>query len=175
MSPVTLEPGRLHLGGLIGAAGLAVMLAGCTLFATGQMPGQAHWWPLSSESDATQTRGGGDTLPAQMHTAESPADGVDFIVRIKDVDAVDKAVSLWRRDRGAAVAAFNAWAANEPAFAGMRLVGCSYSGEVILRHVFEPAAAASESQVDALLERIRGHENVAYADPDFTARVGETE
>ena len=173
MSPVPVEPVRLHLGSLLGATFLAATLAGCTLLATGQMPGASYWWPTGKEAETvTPTRDAGRVLPAQATTTEPAGESVDFIVKLKDVAAVDQAIKMCRRDLEEAQAMFGDWAAGDAVFSGMQLVGCSYSGELILRQALAAAPAGGERQVDGLLERIRGHENVAYADPDFTARVG---
>ena len=173
MSPVPVEPVRLHLGSLLGAAFLAATLAGCTLLATGQMPGASYWWPTGKEAETVATtREAALVLPAQATTIEPAGEAVDFIVKVKDVEAIDQAIAMCRRDLEKAQAMFGDWAASDAVFSGMQLVGCSYSGELIVRQALTAVPAGGERQVDALLERIRGHENVAYADPDFTARVG---
>lgn len=171
MSPVPIEPARLHLSSLLGAAFMAATLAGCTLLATGQMPGASYWWPTGKET-VSPTREAGLVLLAQATTIEPAGEAVDFIVKVKDVAAIDAAIAMCRRDLEKAQSMFGDWAAGDAVFSGMQLVGCSYSGELIVRQALTAAPAGGERQVDVLLERIRDHENVAYADPDFTARIG---
>lgn len=98
-----------------------------------------------------------------------------FIVKFRENDAIDEVIANWRRDRDAAEAAYAAWAQGDPLFSTMDVVGCSYSGELILEASVPAAPAAARARVGALVDLIRGHSAVAYADPDFTAQPGLSE
>ncbi|MEM9739744.1 MAG: hypothetical protein AAF829_07725 [Pseudomonadota bacterium] len=112
--------------------------------------------------------------PATAKT-DGPFQPATFIVKFKENDAIDDIIANWRRDREAAEATFSSWAAGDPIFSAMVVVGCSYSGELILEASVPAAPSAARARVTALVNEIRAHSAVAYADPDFTAQPGNTE
>lgn len=111
--------------------------------------------------------------PATVQTATADRAPVQatFIVKFTPNRALDSVVATWRRDREAAEATFADWAGDQPVFANARLVGCSYSGELIIQR----PVPTGDGGVDAVTEMIRSHPAVSYADPDFTAHPGEFE
>ncbi len=117
--------------------------------------------------------------PARQPQGEVAADGATqpatFIVKFKENDAVDEVIANWRRDRPAARAAFAGWAEGDPLFSNMQVVGCSYSGELILETEVPAGPAAARTGVARLIGEIRAHDAVAYADPDFIAQPGQGE
>lgn len=113
--------------------------------------------------------------PVPTPDAGEPVQPATFIVKFRETDAIDEVIANWRRDRDAAEAAYAAWAQDDPLFSTMEVVGCSYSGELILEASVPAAPAAARARVGALVDLIRGHSAVAYADPDFTAQPGLSE
>lgn len=116
--------------------------------------------------------------PPQPQTVQAetyPVRRADFIVKFRANSSIDEVISTWRRDREAARARFETWAASDPLFSQMDVSGCSYSGELILSTEIGGGPLPVEAEVDALIERIRNHGAVAYADPDFTAHPGVRE
>lgn len=111
--------------------------------------------------------------PAQAETF--PVRRAEFIVKFRANDAIDDVIATWRRDRAGAEATFAEWAASDPLFSQMTIAGCSYSGELILATEVGGGPLPAEAEVDALIQRIRSHSAVAYADPDFTAHPGAQE
>lgn len=189
MMAMLRQPSGAHLGGVLGAAGLALTLVGCAFIANRQA-GPTAFLPSVSRApaalEAQHPAGEGVEAPPGVtpaseapetpppEAAQTPAPGhADFIVKFKDAAAIDDTLAHCRRNRAAAEAYFREWASKEAPFEAMELTGCSYSGELLLRYAFAPGAPIGEAQVDRLLARIRAHENVAYADPDFTAYPGE--
>lgn len=110
--------------------------------------------------------------PAPPPRADAPLQPATFIVKFKENDAIDEVIANWRRDRDTALAAYSSWAEGDPLFSAMDVVGCSYSGELILEAPVPAAPAAARTRVSDLVALIRGHSAVAYADPDFTAQPG---
>lgn len=118
------------------------------------------------------------TTPPQPRPVQAetfPVRRADFIVKFRANPSIDEVISTWRRDRDAARAYFQTWAAGDPLFSQMEVSGCSYSGELILSTDIGGGPLPAEAEVDALVERIRAHGAVAYADPDFTAHPGVRE
>lgn len=113
--------------------------------------------------------------PVPAQGAGEPVQPATFIVKFKESDAIDEVIANWRRDRDAAEAAYAAWAEDDPLFSMMDVVGCSYSGELILEASVPAAPAAARARVNALVDLIRAHSAVAYADPDFIAQPGLSE
>ncbi len=114
--------------------------------------------------------------PARQPQGEVAVDGATqpatFIVKFKENDAIDEVIANWRRDRPAARAAFVGWAEGDPLFSNMQVVGCSYSGELILEAEIPAGPSAARAGVARLIEEIRAHDAVGYADPDFIAQPG---
>lgn len=106
---------------------------------------------------------------------EAPKQAATFIVKFKANEAIDNVIASWRRDKAAAEATFAQWAEGDAVFGDMRIVGCSYSGELILETRVPAGPGAARAGVDRVLTAIRGHASVSYADPDFTAQPGRSE
>ena len=109
---------------------------------------------------------GPDAPPPQM------AGYVDFIVKFQDEPGVDAILRNFRRDRESAAAAFADWAAQEHGLSDFELIGATYSNEALLRFRFEDGVTPNRAIVDEILAELRRAPNIAYCDPDFTARPG---
>lgn len=139
---------------------------------------------LAAEPDILPASGPPTLAPAPSPQPERPGPKAEtigpvqpatFIVKFRENAAIDTVVANWRSDREAAKAAFTDWAEGDPIFAQMNVVGCSYSGELVLEAPVPVSPASARSRVREMIEQIRGHSAVAYADPDFTAQPGLAE
>ncbi|MEM1106353.1 MAG: hypothetical protein AAGH87_08165 [Pseudomonadota bacterium] len=112
------------------------------------------------------------TARPQPPEPSAPAQPATFIVKFNNDAVIDDVIATWRRDRPAAKAMFADWAKGDPLFSNMDVVSCSYSGELILETLVPAGPDQARIQVRNLVEAIRGHGAVRYADPDFTAQPG---
>ena len=151
---------RPHLGGLLGIAALTSTLWGCAWLNVSAPPGTTGGAYYTSAS-----QDGAVLMPAQLTTGGEAR----FIVKIEDVDAIEDIVAQYRRDPAEARKAFRQWAAGQTGLSGLRLESCSYSGELVLSHIFADDQPNTRAARDRVLTRIRSNPNVAYADPDFVA------
>ncbi|MEL6387543.1 MAG: hypothetical protein AAFR41_06890 [Pseudomonadota bacterium] len=143
----------------------AVLLSACAGYGAGHAtPVGSQWMPLQAAHMP-------DTglVPARADTVASPE--ARFIVKIKDAE-VEALTRLFFRNETAARTSFSQWAADKPLFSDFDLVSCSYSGEVILRQRLAARSGADlQAQRATLLQALRNHPQVAYADPDFIAQT----
>jgi hypothetical protein len=98
---------------------------------------------------------------------------LEFIVKLDDPAAAEIA-RLWRSDPEAARTAFARFTADKPDWAGLRLSGANFSGELLIaqdppRSPLERSAASTRT-----LERLRTLKGVAYADANASAQPGTT-
>lgn len=105
-----------------------------------------------------------EILPAQAITAAQPA--ATFIVRFRDEPTLEEVCKSFRRDQTAAQAKYQAWAASQPALAGLQLRSASYSGELILAL---PQNDPYNRSAQDVLNALRGLNNLAYAELDSNA------
>ncbi len=143
-------------------SGLSLLLLG-TLASCFSVNGPSHWVQMPLQ---TAHIDGDAVVPAQARTESTRAPR--FVVKVKDGE-VEALSRLYFRDRAAATASFEAWAADKAVFASMDLVSCTYGGELVLQA--EPSAQPASRSGETVLEALRTHPLVAYADPDYVARA----
>lgn len=161
---MTVRSRTAHHGGYVGLAGLMLTLAGCSWLATTETGQDRLWIPLQLSQIETP----GKVIPAQAATGGEAS----FIVKVKGHPEIDELARTWRRDQPAARRAFEEWSQGRGILGELELTGCSYSGELILTRRFAEDEVMTRASVNAVLEKIRSVESVAYADPDFTAYPG---
>ncbi|MEM0986992.1 MAG: hypothetical protein AAGJ32_12170 [Pseudomonadota bacterium] len=147
---------------------LASCLTGCIgwFAGSGTSAAKAQWLPGPLQ---TAQMGEGVLIPAAGSSTEVRR--AQYIVKIKSGEA-EGLTRLYFRDQGAAEASYRDWASDKPLFSKMDLVACSYGGEFVLSHEFTgDSSRDAAASPDALLEALRSHPLVAYADPDFVAQV----
>ncbi len=156
-----------HAAGIIGFGGLALALAGCGWLATSEPGQEAFWLPMQlTKLDPVAEA---QVTPAQAQTGGEAR----FIVKVNDA-VVDALTRQFRRDPEAARAAYQKWSAGKDGLEGLRLENCSYSGELILVHNFAGDEVVTRPRLSQMLEKIRARDDVAYADPEYTAHPGLT-
>lgn len=172
------KPGSIWANHKVGLAGLAGVLGTgiVALVASNAVNGPATQEAQSTNGPAAAE--GSVFKPAQAGQPASrsvPAQArggfADFIVKLEDAPEVAEAIRLFRKDKAAGRAAFEAWQAENPDFADFEFRGGSYSGEAFLRKRFD--GPPDRSRVAAALERLRASPDVAYCDPDYTAHPGQ--
>ncbi|MEN0002125.1 MAG: hypothetical protein AAF940_14680 [Pseudomonadota bacterium] len=139
---------------------LCVMgVAACDTFNTAAPDQSNTWVPRWMLTEAEP-----EILPAQAQTSVQPA--ATFIVRFRDEPALDEVCKSFRRDYSGAQARYNAWAAGQPALAGLQLSSASYSGELILAL---PQNDPYNRSAQDVLNALRSMSNLAYAELDSNA------
>lgn len=159
------EKGSLLMSVASGLAPFSTsLLVGCaSCFGAAPSDTATHWGPMPLQAAHIE----GDTVvAARAQTVEYRT--ARYVVKVRDGEA--EALSrLYFRDREAAKASFETWAADKPLFRSMALVGCTYGGELVLQP--EAGDADTGPSGDLLLEALRAHPLVAYADPDYVAQA----
>ena len=94
-----------------------------------------------------------------------------FILRFQNRPMLEAALVDYRANPGRAEAAFKRWAKSYPDMGVLELQTASYVGEAIVT-VEHITSASSEQDLRDMATQLRGLPDIAYADPDFTARAG---
>jgi hypothetical protein len=108
----------------------------------------------------------------QAPGATRPGQSMEVVVKFKDDRVVQDIVDTFWRDQAAAQRKFEAFRANRPEFAGVRLARVTYSNELVL---VSDNAVAAEQRIPALraiAARLARAPDISYAEPNLTARPG---
>ncbi|WP_084398453.1 hypothetical protein [Henriciella aquimarina] len=124
-------------------------------------PAQA---PANSTAPKVASTGGSETVRTQIAGAEQTR--FTLIVKFNGEPVLDEIGKTFRKDPEGAKARFQQWASGKPALAGLRLERASYSGELIL-------VSAGSRSMDEAIRAIQAMDNVAYVEPDYSARPSE--
>lgn len=164
---------------LLGLGGVS-LLAGASLYVHAQVspPVRAEVGPSPAMRLALMERLPTEyrpLAPGQVADPEPKApEQPRFIVRFKNQRDLQAGIGKYFSDEDAARSAFERWRADHPAFAEFELAGATYSGEAVL--VFTGDMAGERPVViRQIARRLSALETVAYADPDFSAQIGESE
>lgn len=128
---------------------------------------------------APEVSTGDVTTPTAPAVRPSPADddivttasaqrGEPFtiIVRFEGEPVLEEIGKTFRKDPEGSQAKFRSWAADKPALAGLVLDRASYSGELVL------TGSGSRSMKDTIAA-IEAMDNVAYVEPDYSAKASK--
>ena len=157
-------------GGQLGIAALAVSLcAACGFAWLSNDPGAStsSFAPTQSDGSRVTTASASGEGGAQTGTftaQTTPATGqYAIIVKFSGDPVPSELGKTFRKDPEGTRARFNAWAADKPALRGLSLERASYSGELVL------IGSGAPSMKDAIAA-IEAMDNVAYVEPDYSAR-----
>ncbi|MEL6323587.1 MAG: hypothetical protein AAFQ84_05090 [Pseudomonadota bacterium] len=162
--------GVSRTGALLGAIGIS----------SGALAGAILLSPSELDSTAKVSTAQTTTLPATDVTIEEQTvvmderGYIDFIIRFDDTPPIEACRKAFRENRSEGRRVFREWASKHPQLAGLRLKKASYSGEFVVTWT-GGGTNPSRDDIMAMRERIQSLGLVRYADPDFTARVEETD
>ncbi len=108
-----------------------------------------------------QPSGGGST---QM--------GMEIVVKFKDDAKMKDIIDAFWKDQSSARAKFDAWKANRPEFAKLKLDRVTYSNELVLVHDGSGPAAEQLPAMKTIAARLGSVADVSYAEPNMTAHPG---
>lgn len=160
-----------HLpAGQIGIAAVGVSLcAACGVAWLSGSPGPSTSFVPTQSTTATSTsatttpEGETDVVSVQSSPQLSDAGAFALIVKFRDEPVLDEIGKTFRKDPEGMRQKFRDWAAGKPALSGLELERASYSGELVL------TGTGSQSMKDAIAA-IEAMDNVAYVEPDYTAK-----
>ncbi len=98
--------------------------------------------------------------------------GMEIVVKFKDDGKVKDIIDAFWRDQASAKSKFEAWKANRPEFANLKLDRVTYSNELVLVHT---AATAADRRLPAMREiakALGAAADISYAEPNMTAHPG---
>lgn len=91
-----------------------------------------------------------------------------IIVKFDAEPALEEIGRNFRKDPEGSRARFQAWAASKPALEGLKLERASYSGELLL-------TGSGSRSLRTVISEIEAMDNVAYVEPDYSAKAGKEE
>jgi hypothetical protein len=100
---------------------------------------------------------------------------LSFIVRIKGSELADAAAKAWHKDPESAQEMYRKLVAERPGLKPFRLIGATYSGELLLGFRLGKGEAADAAAIDKVKQKLLTVKGVAYADPDAIAHPGKGE
>ena len=98
--------------------------------------------------------------------------GMEIVVKFKDDSKVKDIIDAFWKDQGSAKAKFEAWKANRPEFARLKLDRVTYSNELVLVHDGSGPAAEQLAAMKTIAARLGSVADVSYAEPNMTAHPG---
>ncbi len=142
-----------------------------------RLPAEAAVIPAMAPRPSIPQRGAEAPLPEGFPPLSLPASGqgaqVTYIVRIRDAAEVQAITRSYRRDRPAAISAWESLVAQRPGLEHFELAGASYSGELRLTYRLPEGVAPSQEAVGAVRDYLLAIDGVVYADPDVIAHPGK--
>jgi hypothetical protein len=97
---------------------------------------------------------------------------VEIVVKFKDDGRVKDIIDAFWRDPASAKTKFDAWKANRPEFAGLRLDRVTFSNELVLVHDGSAQPAQRPAIMRAIAARLGAAPDINYAEPNMTAHPG---
>ena len=98
--------------------------------------------------------------------------GMEIVVKFKDDAKVKDIIDAFWKDQGSAKTKFDAWKANRPEFAKLKLDRVTYSNELVLVHDGSAPAAEQLPAMKTIAARLGSVADVSYAEPNMTAHPG---
>lgn len=160
-----------------GALGVVAAIVGAASLTGPESPAPATFEiPAAVEAPAAMPAPGpGSSIPgvAFDQTPGSAANmGMEIVVKFKDDGKVKDIIDAFWRDQASAKSKFEAWKANRPEFANLKLDRVTYSNELVLVHT---AATAADRRLPAMREiakALGAAADISYAEPNMTAHPG---
>lgn len=98
--------------------------------------------------------------------------GMEIVVKFKDDAKVKDIIDAFWKDQSSAKTKFDAWKANRPEFAKLKLDRVSYSNELVLVHDGSGPAAEQLAAMKTIAAKLGSVADVSYAEPNMTAHPG---
>jgi hypothetical protein len=160
-----------------GALGVVVAIVGAASLTGPETPVSSFEAPVAMEAPATidPAPQPGGSLPGVQFDQQGGGAvpmGMEIVVKFKDDGKVKDIIDAFWRDQGSAKTKFEAWKANRPEFASLKLDRVTYSNELVLVH---ENATATDRRLPALREiakKLAGVADISYAEPNMTAHPG---
>ena len=108
----------------------------------------------------------------QPGAAASTQMGMEIVVKFKDDAKVKDIIDAFWKDQSSAKSKFDAWKANRPEFAKLKLDRVTYSNELVLVHDGSASAAEQLPAMKTIAARLGSVADVSYAEPNMTAHPG---
>ena len=160
------------------AIGLITSIIGVSLLASSpESPSAPAPLPpaMSAPSPAPEP-GGQAAIPGiqfnQPGGAGAAQMGMEIVVKFKDDGKVKDIIDAFWKDQASAKAKFDAWKANRPEFAKLKLDRVTYSNELVLVHDGSVAVAERLPAMKTIAARLGSVADVSYAEPNMTAHPG---
>ena len=98
--------------------------------------------------------------------------GMEIVVKFKDDGKMKDIIDTFWRDKASAQVKFDAWKANRPEFAKLKLDRVTYSNELVLVHDGAAPAAEQLAAMKTIAAKLGSVADVSYAEPNMTAHPG---
>ena len=108
----------------------------------------------------------------QPGTTGAVQTSIEIVVKFKDDSRVKDIIDAFWRDQASAKAKFDAWKADRPEFAGLRLDRVTYSNELVLVHDGSAQPAQRPAIMRAIAAKLGAASDISYAEPNMTAHPG---
>jgi hypothetical protein len=102
----------------------------------------------------------------------APQTGIEIVVKFKNDGPLKDIIDSFWRDQASAKAKFEAWKANRPEFAKLKLDRVTYSNELVLVHDGSGAVADRLPAMKAIAAKLGSVADISYAEPNMTAHPG---
>lgn len=170
------------MGPVAGAVGVIAAIVGVSVLATpADAPAPAPPSASVAPGPATSLPPGApdDPIPGlvtpqndQPGATGGVATSIEIVVKFKDDGRVKDIVDAFWRDQASARAKFDAWKANRPEFAGLKLDRVTYSNELVLVHDGSLPAPQRTAAMRAIVTKLGSVADISYAEPNVTAHPG---
>ncbi len=108
----------------------------------------------------------------QPGAAASMQMGMEIVVKFKDDGKMKDIIDTFWRDKTSAQVKFDAWKANRPEFAKLKLDRVTYSNELVLVHDGSVPAPEQLTAMKTIAAKLGSVADVSYAEPNMTAHPG---
>lgn len=169
------------MGPVAGAVGVIAAIVGVSVLAT-PADAPAPVPPSASVAPAPATTlppAAPDPVPGLVTTQDNQPGGtggmqtsIEIVVKFKDDGRVKDIIDAFWRDQASAKAKFDAWKANRPEFAGLKLDRVTYSNELVLVHDGSLPAPQRTAAMRAIVTKLGSVADISYAEPNMTAHPG---
>lgn len=158
------------------AIGIIASIIGVSLLASSpespSTPGGAVPPAVSSAPSAAPEPGLPGIQFNQPGAAGSTQMGMEIVVKFKDDNKIKDIIDAFWRDQAFAKAKFDAWKANRPEFAKLKLDRVTYSNELVLVHDGSVPLAERLPAMKTIAAKLGSVADVSYAEPNMTAHPG---
>lgn len=98
--------------------------------------------------------------------------GMEIVVKFKDDARVKPIIDAFWKDQASARTKFEAWKANRPEFAKLKLDRVTYSNELVLVHDGSVPAPEQLAAMKVAAAKLGTIADISYAEPNMTAHPG---